>query len=209
MDTTMIEDNAETTEESTDGRGESQPVSDQPENPRLKWYIIQAYSGYENKVKASLLDRIKRAGMEHAFGEILIPKEQVQENRGGGKKRTVQRTFYPGYIFVQMDLTDETWHLVKGTPKINGFIGGRHPSPVPKREIDIIRDQVEEGAAKPKPLVSFDPGDHVRVTDGPFANYTGTVESVNEKKQTVTVLINVFGRANPVELNFAHVDKTV
>lgn len=175
---------------------------------KMKWYVVQAYSGYENKVKLSLLERIKQADMEASFGDILIPRESVQENRSG-KKRTVNRNFYPGYIFVQMDLTDETWHLVKGTPKVSGFIGGRHPSPVPRREIEAIFQQVADGAAKPKPRVSFEKGDHVRVTDGPFANYTGTVESVNEKKQSVTVLINVFGRMNPVELSFAHVDKTV
>ena len=175
---------------------------------KMKWYVVQAYSGYENKVKLSLLERIKQAGCEANFGEILIPRESVQENRSG-KKRTVKKNFYPGYIFVQMDLTDETWHLVKGTPKVSGFIGGRHPSPVPRREIEAIFQQVADGAAKPKPRVSFEKGDHVRVTDGPFANYTGTVESVNEKKQSVTVLINVFGRMNPVELSFAHVDKTV
>ncbi len=202
----MIEETT-TTEEITE---ELAPEAEEAPAPSKKynWYIVQAYSGYENKVKLSLLERIRQAGLEHSFGEILIPMEQVQENRGGGKKRTVNRNFYPGYIFIQMDLTDEAWHLVKATPKVSGFIGGRHPSPVPRREIATIQDQVEEGAAKPKPRMSFDAGDHVRVTDGPFANYTGTVESVNEKKQTVTVLINVFGRANPVELSFAHVDKT-
>lgn len=183
------------------------------EASNLKWYVVQAYSGYENKVKLSLLERIKQAGAESFFGSptenaILIPRESVQENRSG-KKRTVKKNFYPGYIFVQMNLTDETWHLVKATPKVSGFIGGRRPSPVPRREIEAIFQQVADGAAKPKPRVSFEKGDHVRVTDGPFANYTGTVESVNEKKQSVTVLINVFGRMNPVELSFAHVDKTV
>ena len=179
-----------------------------PDTSKMKWYVVQAYSGYENKVKAALLDRIHQAGLEGEFGEILIPKESVQETRSG-KKRTVNRNFYPGYIFMQMNLTEASWHLVKATPKVSGFIGGRHPAPVPRREIDVIRDQVQEGTVKPKPRVSFEAGDHVRVTGGAFTNYTGTVENVNDKKQTVTVLINVFGRANPVELKFADVDKTV
>ncbi|HJK94934.1 MAG TPA: transcription termination/antitermination protein NusG [Polyangiaceae bacterium LLY-WYZ-15_(1-7)] len=174
----------------------------------MDWYVIQAYSGYENKVKLSLEERIRQAGMEDLFGEILIPKESVQENRGG-KKRVVNRNFYPGYIFLQMNLTDETWHLVKGTPKVSGFIGGRHPSPVPKREIEVIARQVAQGSAKPTPRVSFEPGDHVRVTEGAFANYTGTIEEVNAEKHKVRVLISIFGRATPVELEYGQVEKTV
>ncbi len=156
----------------------------------MKWYVVQAYSGYENKVKLSLEERIKQAGMESHFGNILIPKENVQESRGG-KPRLSSRTFYPGYIFVQMDLSDETWHLIKDTPKVNGFVGGRHPSPVPEREIAAIEQQVEEGAAKPKPRVEFEKGDHVRVTDGAFANFTGTIEEVNPEKHKVRVLVSL------------------
>lgn len=174
----------------------------------MKWYVIQAYSGYENKVKLSLEERIRQAGMEDQFGEILIPKEQVQENRNG-KKRVSQRTFYPGYIFLQMDLTDVTWHLVKDTPRVAGFIGGRHPSPVPMREIEVIAQQVAQGSAKPKPKVEFESGDHVRVTEGAFANYTGTIEEVNAEKHKLRVLISIFGRATPVELEYGQVEKTV
>ncbi len=182
------------------------------ETAAMKWYIVQAYSGYENKVKLSLLERIKQAGMEDHFGEILIPREQVQESRtnknGKTSKYTINKTFYPGYIFVQMQMTEHSWHVVKATPKVSGFVGGRHPSPVPEREIGIVAQQVADGAAKPKPRVSFDPGDQVRVTEGAFANYTGTVEEVNPDKQKVRVLISIFGRATPVELDYQQVEKT-
>ncbi|NCQ59393.1 MAG: transcription termination/antitermination protein NusG [Myxococcales bacterium] len=173
----------------------------------MNWYIIQAYSGYENKVKLSLEERIRQAGMEDAFGEILIPKESVQDVRAGAR-RVSSRNFYPGYIFVQMDLSDETWHLIKATPKVSGFIGGRHPSPVPAREIATIHQQVEEGAAKPKPRVLYEQGDHVRVIDGAFANFSGSIEEVNAAKQKVRVLVSIFGRATPVELDYGQVEKT-
>lgn len=176
--------------------------------PSMKWYVVQAYSGYEAKVKLSLEERIKQAGLEDQFGDILIPKENVQENRGGNK-RVTSRTFYPGYIFVEMHLTDETWHLIKDTPKVSGFIGGRHPSPVGEREIRTVREQVEEGAAKPRPRVVYEQGDHVRVLDGPFANFSGTVEEVKPDKQKVRVLVSIFGRATPVELDYGQVEKTV
>lgn len=173
----------------------------------MNWYIIQAYSGYENKVKASLEERIRQAGMEDAFGEILIPKESVQDVRAGAR-HVSSRNFYPGYIFVQMNLSDETWHLIKATPKVSGFIGGRHPSPVPAREIATIHQQVEEGAAKPKPRVLYEQGDHVRVVDGAFANFSGSIEEVNAAKQKVRVLVSIFGRATPVELDYGQVEKT-
>ena len=190
------------------GEQQAAPEGESSARSDMNWYIIQAYSGYENKVKLSLEQRIQQVGMEKHFGEILIPKESVTQNRSG-KKRVVSRSFYPGYIFVQMDLTDETWHLVKGTPKVSGFIGGRHPSPVPQPEIDVITAQVEHGKVPINPKVTFEPGDHVRVIEGAFANYTGTVEEVNPEKQKVRVLISVFGRATPVELDYAKVEKTV
>lgn len=171
-----------------------------------KWYVVQAYSGYENKVKLALEERIKQHSMEDLFGEILIPKENVQDAKTG--RRVSSRTFYPGYIFVQMDLNERSWHLVKDTPKVSGFVGGRHPSPVPETEISAIAQQVADGAAKPKPRVVFDTGDHVRVTDGAFANFTGTVQEVNPAKQKVTVLVSIFGRATPVELEYGQVEKT-
>jgi transcription termination/antitermination protein NusG len=173
-----------------------------------KWYVVQAYSGYEGKVKTSLEERVRQNGMEEFFGEILIPKENVQDSTKSGGKRLTTRTFYPGYVFVNMDLNERTWHLVKDTPKVSGFVGGRHPSPVPDSEINAIFQQVAEGAAKPKPRVIFETNDHVRVTDGAFANFTGTVQEVNPTKQKVTVLVSIFGRATPVELEYAQVEKT-
>ncbi|MGE0786208.1 MAG: transcription termination/antitermination protein NusG [Sandaracinaceae bacterium] len=173
-----------------------------------KWYVVQAYSGFEAKVKLSLEERIRQAGAEDQFGEILIPKENVTENRPSGR-RVTSRTFYPGYIFVNMELTDDTWHLVKDTPKVSGFVGGRQPAPVPESEIEAITAQVAEGAARPKPKVVYEPGDHVRVIDGAFANFTGTIEEVNPDKQKVKVLVSIFGRATPVELDYGQVEKTV
>ncbi|MFK8000696.1 MAG: transcription termination/antitermination protein NusG [Polyangiales bacterium] len=173
----------------------------------MKWYVIQAYSQYESKVKLSLEERIRQAGMEEMFGTILIPKENVQQNHGT-KKRIVSRNFYPGYIFIEMDLNEASWHLVKDTPKVSGFIGGRHPSPVPAPEIDVIASQVENGK-RPVAKVDFEQGDHVRVTEGAFANYTGTIEELNAEKQKVRVLISIFGRATPVELEYGQVEKTV
>jgi len=174
----------------------------------MNWYVVQAYSGYENKVKLSLEERIRRASLEDQFGEILIPKENVQDNRAGNR-RVTSRNFYPGYIFVQMHLSDRAWHLIKDTMKVSGFVGGRHPAPVPEREIQVIAQQVAEGAAKPKPRVMFEQGDHVRVIDGAFANFTGSVEEVNPDKAKVRVLVSIFGRATPVELDFVQVEKTV
>jgi len=173
-----------------------------------KWYVIQAYSGSESTVKAALEERIRQHGMEEFFGEVLIPKENVQDPTKTGGKRLRSRTFYPGYVFVNMDLNERTWHLVKETPKVSGFVGGRHPTPVSQSEIDAIFQQVAEGTAKPKPRVMFEAGDHVRVTDGAFANFTGTVQEVNPAKQKVTVLVSIFGRATPVELDFGQVEKT-
>lgn len=172
----------------------------------MKWYVVQVYSGYEQKVKASLLERIKQAGMEPYFGEVLIPTETVQDVQG--RRKVASRTFYPGYIFVQMALGDEVWHVVRDTPKVTGFVGGRTPQPVPAPEIQSVVQQVEEGAAKPRPRVVFATGDHVRVNDGAFANFTGTVEQVNPDKQKVRVLVSIFGRATPVELDYTQVEKT-
>jgi transcriptional antiterminator NusG len=175
---------------------------------KMRWYVVQAYSGYENKVKASLEERIRQYNMQDDFGEILIPREQVTETRGTAK-RVTSRTFYPGYMFVQMNLTDESWHLVKDTPKVSGFVGGRYPTAVPASQINLVAQQVAEGAAKPKPRVVFEQGDHVRVVEGAFANFTGTIEEVKPEKQKVRVLVSIFGRATPVELDYAQVEKTV
>ena len=172
----------------------------------MKWYVVQVYSGYEQKVKLSLIERVKQAAVEADFGEVLIPTETVQDPTRG--KRVSSKTFYPGYIFVQMALTDRAWHVVRDTPKVTGFVGGRNPQPVPSPEIQSVVQQVEEGAAKPRPRVVFEQGDHVRVNDGAFANFTGTIEEVKPEKQKVRVLVSIFGRATPVELDFTQVEKT-
>ena len=190
--------------------GSEPPSADgtRPAGKKMRWYVVQAYSGYENKVKASLEERIRQYSMQEQFGEILIPREQVTETRGTAK-RVTSRTFYPGYMFVQMNLTDESWHLVKDTPKVSGFVGGRYPTAVPASQINLVAQQVAEGAAKPKPRVVFEQGDHVRVIEGAFANFTGTIEEVKPEKQKVRVLVSIFGRATPVELDYSQVEKTV
>jgi transcriptional antiterminator NusG len=172
----------------------------------MKWYVVQVYSGFEQKVKLSLAERIRQASMDDSFGDILIPTETVQDNQGS--RRVSSKTFYPGYIFVQMAMSDEAWHVVRDTPKVTGFVGGRKPQPVPAPEIQSVVQQVEEGAAKPRPRVMFSAGDHVRVNDGAFANFTGTVEEVKPEKQKVRVLVSIFGRATPVELDYSQVEKT-
>lgn len=172
-----------------------------------KWYVVQTYSGFENKVKESLLQRIKEHSKEASFGEILIPTETVQESRAGGKQRVRQKTSFPGYLFVEMDLTEEIWHLVKETPKVTGFIGNQKPQEVKPPQIDELRRSIVEGAVKPKPRVSFEVGDEIRVIDGAFANFSGVVEEVKPDKQKVRVKVSIFGRSTPVELDFAQVEK--
>jgi len=174
-------------------------------NP-LKWYVVHTYSGHENRAKLTLVERIKNAGMEADFGEILIPTESVMEVVKG-QRRTSTRKFYPGYMFVQMSMNERSFHLVKSTPKITGFLGGQNPTPVPDREISGIHSAMTEGKTKPKPKVVFEQGDNVRVIEGPFANFAATVEEVKPDKQKVKVLVSIFGRATPVELDFAQVEK--
>lgn len=172
----------------------------------MKYYIIQTYSGYENKVKASLQERIKNSGLEKYFGEILVPSENVPTTRGG-KQRIESRKFYPGYVFVQMEMNEQTWHLVKETPRVTGFIGNQNPTPVPEKEIESITRAVSEGGVGAKARVQFDVGDHVRVIDGPFANFSGTVEEVKPDRQKVKVLVTIFGRPTAVELGYNQVEK--
>jgi transcriptional antiterminator NusG len=174
-----------------------------------KWYVIQTYSGYENKVREALQQRIKEHAKEAQFGEILIPTETVQEQRQGGKSRVRQKNSFPGYIFVEMDMSEEAWHLVKETPKVTGFIGNQRPQEVKPPQIDDLRKIIVEGAVKPKPRVSFEAGDEIRVIDGAFANFSGTVEEVKPDKQKLKVKVSIFGRATPVELDFAQVEKRV
>jgi len=190
---------------SQNSEGDATTAASSEKKP-MKWYVVQVYSGFEQKVKLSLAERVKQAGLEAEFGEILIPTETITDPTK--VKRVSSKTFYPGYIFVQMALTDHAWHVVRDTPKVTGFVGGSNPQPVPSPEIRSVVQQVEEGAAKPRPRVMFEAGDHVRVNDGAFANFTGTIEEVKPEKQKVRVLVSIFGRATPVELDFTQVEKT-
>ncbi len=172
-----------------------------------KWYVAHTFSGYEQKVKAALEDRIKALGKQELFGDILVPVEKVVE-LVKGKKKTSSRKFFPGYILVQMELNHETWHIVKETPKVTGFVGGStNPPPVSDEEVKAITRQMEEGAIKPKPRVLFSAGESVKVIDGPFADFNGVVEEVRPDKGKLRVLISIFGRATPVELDFVQVER--
>ena len=174
----------------------------------MKWYIVHTYSGYENKAKLALEERIRAHNMEDKFSEILIPTESVVELKKG-ERRTTTRKFFPGYVLVQMVMDERTWHLVKDTPKITGFVGGTtDPPPVPEHEVERITRQMKEGMLKPKPKQSFDEGDNIRVIDGPFSNFNGIVEKVNAEKGKVRVLVSIFGRATPVDLDFAQVERS-
>jgi len=171
-----------------------------------KWYVVHTYSGHENRARLSLIAEIKKSPIADQFGDVLIPTESVLEVVKG-QRRTTTRKFYPGYLFVQMAMNERTFHLVKNTPKITGFLGGTNPTPVRESEIQSINTQMSEGAIKPKPKVLFEEGENVRVIDGPFANFAGTVEEVKPEKQKVRVLVSIFGRATPVELDFGQVEK--
>ncbi len=175
----------------------------------LRWYIVHAYSNFEHKVKSSLEERIKRMGLEDKFGEILVPTEEVVEMKEGQKRRS-ERKLFPGYVFLQMDMDDETWHLVKDVPKVLGFIGGSsdRPAPITDREADNMLQRVQEGADKPRPKVLFEPGEVVRVTDGPFNDFSGVVEQVNYEKNKLQVAVQILGRSTPVELDFGQVEKS-
>ncbi len=174
----------------------------------MRWFVVQAYSGFEHQVKRSLEEYIRRAGLEERFGEILVPTEEVIEMREGQKRRS-ERKFFPGYVLVQMEMGDETWHLVKEVPKVLGFIGGTkdRPAPISDREAQTILDRIREGVDKPRPKILFAPGEQVRVTDGPFNDFNGTVEDVNYEKNRLRVSVTIFGRSTPVDLEFAQVEK--
>lgn len=171
------------------------------------WYILHTYSGFEETVKVNMLERIKKAGQEDMFGEILVPTEQVVEMIQGAKK-TSTRKFFPGYILLNVDLNDETWHTVRGTPKVTGFVGNDlHPEPVSDDEAMKIISRIKDGALKPKPKVMYEEGDAIRVIDGPFANFQGVVEEVYPEKGRVKVMVSIFGRETPVELEFIQISK--
>lgn len=173
-----------------------------------KWYVVHTYSGFEQKAKQALEERIRSCKMEDRFGDVLVPSEPVLEVKKGAKK-TTSRKFFPGYILVKMELDDKSWHLVKGTPKITGFVGGStNPPVVPDEEVDRITRQIEEGTLKPKPKVEFDKGETVRVTSGPFSTFTGVVDEVNQDKGKLKVLVSIFGRSTPIELDFTQVEKS-
>jgi len=174
----------------------------------LRWYVVHAYSGYESHVMRSLQERIQRSGMEDKFGQILVPTEEVVEMREGQKRKS-ERKFFPGYVLVQMEMDDDTWHLVKECPRVLGFIGGTsdQPAPISDAEADQILQRVEDSSDKPKPKVLFEPGEVVRVTDGPFTDFNGVVEEVNYEKNRLRVAVLIFGRSTPVELEFGQVDK--
>lgn len=173
-----------------------------------RWYVVHAYSGFEKQVMRSLQDRVKLKSMEDLFGQILVPTEEVVEMREG-KKRKSERKFYPGYVLVEMEMNDDSWHLVKETPRVLGFIGGtpEKPAPITSREADAILQRVQDGTDKPRPRTMFEPGEVVRVLDGPFADFNGVVEEVNYEKSRLQVSVLIFGRATPVELEFGQVEK--
>lgn len=173
----------------------------------MKWYVVQVYSGFEDKVEGMLRENAERAAQAEQFGEILVPREEVVELKDG-QKVTSQRKFFPGYIMVEMVLNDETWHVVSGTRQVSGFLGASgKPRPVPKSQIDQLRQQIEEGIERPKPKVLFDVGEAVRVIDGPFASFNGVVEEVDEEKAKLKVSVSIFGRPTPVELDYVQVEK--
>ena len=173
-----------------------------------RWYVVHAYSGFEKSVQRALEDRINRAGMTEKFGKILVPVEEVVEMKGG-QKHMSERKFFPGYVLVEMEMNDDTWHLVKNTNKVTGFVGGtaNKPAPIPEKEVDAIMQQMREGVEKPKPKVLFEVGEMVRVKDGPFTDFQGTVEDVNYEKSRLRVAVTIFGRSTPVELEFGQVEK--
>jgi transcriptional antiterminator NusG len=176
-------------------------------NPTMRWYIIHTYSGFERKVKESLESRVKAFGLESRIGKVMIPTEPVTEVRGG-RKYTTERMFYPGYVLVEMDMDDHVWHVVKSTPRVTGFVGtGQQPTPLSDEEVKHIVYRVAEGKDKPKLKVKFEKNEQVRITEGPFATFTGIVDEVNEDRETLKVMVTIFGRSTPVELEFNQVEK--
>ncbi len=189
--------------------GEAGAVVDgvQPTNPNFKWYIIHAYSGFERKVKESLESRILAFSMQDKIGRVVIPTEPVTEIRNG-KKYTTERAFLPGYVLVEMELNDDVWHVIKSTPRVTGFLGtGQNPSPLNEEEVNQIVFRVNVGKDKPKLKVKFEKNEQVRITEGAFANFNGVVDEVNEDRETLKVMVTIFGRGTPVELEFGQVEK--
>jgi transcriptional antiterminator NusG len=196
-ETTMVEGTENTAESATPAAKSTK-----------RWYVVHAYSGMEKSVKKALVERIARSGMENQFGEILVPTEEVVEVKNG-QKAVTERRFFPGYVLVEMDMTDESWHLVKNTAKVTGFVGGKanRPTPISPKEVDKIMAQMQEGVEKPRPKTLFEVGEMVRVKEGPFTDFNGNVEEVNYEKSRLRVSVTIFGRATPVELEFGQVEK--
>ena len=182
-------------------------TGDDSSEGQRKWYVLHTYSGHEKRVRQSLLDYIERNDFSDKFGQIVVATEEVVEMRGG-QKRTTERNFYPGYLFINMEMTPESWHLVNSIPHISSFIGGKEPTPISENEARAVLDQVEAGVNNPKPKFSFAPGELVRVIDGPFDEFNGTVEDVNYEKSKLRVSVSIFGRSTPVELDFSQVTKS-
>ncbi|MEY4592864.1 MAG: transcription termination/antitermination protein NusG [Pseudomonadota bacterium] len=175
----------------------------------MRWYVVHAYSGFEKSVMRAMTERIARQGMQDKFGQILVPVEEVVEMKNG-QKSISERKFFPGYVLVEMAMDDESWHLVKNTPKVSGFVGGtaNKPTPITQKEVDKIMQQMQDGVEKPRPKVLFENGEMVRVKEGPFTDFNGSVEDVNYEKSRIRVSVTIFGRATPVELEFSQVEKT-
>jgi len=173
----------------------------------MHWYVVHTYSGYEQKAKKALEERVRQHNVEQFFGDVLVPQENVVEVKKGVKK-TTKRQFFPGYILVRMELNETTWHIVKGTPKVTGFVGGSmNPPSVPDEEVERITSQIEQGTLQPKPKVEFEKGENVRVVSGPFSTFTGIVDEVHEGKGKLRVMVSIFGRSTPIELDFTQVEK--
>ena len=204
----------EETKEQTTGNGNGgegaaagTAAAEQPGNPNFRWYIIHSYSGFERKVKESLETRAQAFGLQTKIGRVVIPTEPVTEIRNG-KKYTTERAFLPGYVLVEMDLNDDVWHVVKATPRVTGFLGaGQHPTPLSMDEVNQIVYRVAVGRDKPRLKVKFEKNEQVRITEGPFANFNGVVDDVNEDRETLKIMVTIFGRSTPVELNFSQVEK--
>lgn len=194
---------------STDTPAAAQVLATAPTNPDLRWYVVHAYSGMEKTVERNIIERINRAGMQDKFGRVLVPMEEVVEIKNGQRK-TTERKFFPGYVLVEMIMDDDTWHLIKHTNKVTGFVGGtkNRPSPISEAEVMKIVSQMQEGTEKPRHKVEFEVGEFVRVKDGPFTDFTGSVEDVNYEKSKVRVAVTIFGRSTPVELEFSQIEKT-
>ena len=201
--------------QAAEGEAAEAPAPERPRNPNMRWYIVHTYSGFEKKVRESLQSRVQAFGLEEKIGNVLIPTEPVTEVRGG-KKYTVERMFYPGYVLVEMDLTgfrsggegDHVWHVVKSTPRVTGFVGtANDPTPLSEDEVNQIVYRVAAGKDKPRLKVKFEKNEAVKITEGPFASFTGVVDEVNEDRETLKVMVTIFGRSTPVELEFGQVEK--